>query len=157
MEVVMGWDAVVRPAFPRTSPWCTPIDSHWGEQSLSMKPPGYHRNLALNKLLRRLWEIAGMPDKSVHKFRHWHAVYGLQHARTIADYMAVSMNLMHENINFTDEVYVLILSNEVQQRIANLDSQSEKVADDQLENLISRFSNAELSKVVMIVARRLAK
>ncbi len=157
IEVVKVWDAIVRPALPGTSPWYTPIDSHWGEQSLSMKPQGYNRNLALNKRLRLLWKSAEFPDKSAHKFRHGHAVYGLQHARTMADYKAVSMNLMHEDIKITDEVYAPILSDEVQQRIANLDPQPSKTTDDELENLIGRFTNADLSKVMMIVARRLAE
>jgi hypothetical protein len=75
----------------------------------------------------------------------------------MADYKAVSMNLMHEDIKITDEVYAPILSDEVQQRIANLDSRSSKTTDDELENLIGRFTNADLSRVMMVVARRLAE
>ena len=45
--------------------------------------------------MRKLFEFADLPYKSPHKFRHGHAVYALQHAKTMADYKAVSMNLMH--------------------------------------------------------------
>ena len=38
----------------------------------------------------------------------------------MADYKAVSMNLMHEDIRVTDSIYAPLASNEVQHRIAGL-------------------------------------
>ena len=35
LGMVEKWDSIVRPALTSTSPWYTPIDSQWGEQSLS--------------------------------------------------------------------------------------------------------------------------
>jgi hypothetical protein len=82
-------------------------------------------------------------------------VYGLQNAQTMADYKAVSMNLMHHDIEITDSIYAPILSDEVKERIAGLSSSSSSLADDELAGMISGLSNMELSKVMMIIARRL--
>jgi hypothetical protein len=38
----------------------------------------------------------------------------------MADYKAVSMNLMHHDIKITDSIYAPILSEEVKERIAGL-------------------------------------
>ena len=99
------WDALVRLALPPTAPWYTPIEHNWGEQYLSSKAPGKTRIHALEKRLRLLFTQAQMEFKSPHKFRHGHAVFGLLHAQTMADYKAVSMNLMHDNIEITDSTY----------------------------------------------------
>lgn len=157
LDVVKDWDEVVRNVMPESAPWYAPIDSQWGEQSLSQNDPGANRHLALNKRLRLLWDKAKLEYRSAHKFRHGHAVYGLQHARTMADYKAVSMNLMHEDIKITDEVYAPILSNEVQERIANLDPNLQETNDDEMAAFVGRLSNTELSKIMIIVAGRLAK
>jgi integrase len=109
----------------------------------------------LDKRLRRLFKLAGLPYKSAHKFRHGHAVYGLQHAQTMADYKAVSMNLMHEDIKITDEIYTPILSHEVQMRIIRLGNQSSDTTESKVESLARGLSNSDLSTVMRIVAERL--
>ena len=157
LEVVKNWDQLIRGVLPLSSSWYTPIESNWGDQSLSKNEPGNNRHLALNKRLKLLWDKAGLTYKSAHKFRHGHAVYGLQHARTMADYKAVSMNLMHDSIKITDEVYAPILSNEVQERIAKLEQVSSSIPEDDIAEFVGRLSNVELSRVMMIVADRLAK
>lgn len=68
--------------------------------------------------------LAGLPYKSAHKFRYGHAVYGLQHAQTMADYKAVSLNLIHEDIKITDQIYAPILNEEVAKRIGGLSNTS---------------------------------
>ncbi len=70
--------------------------------------------------MRNVFKLADLPYKSPHKFRHGHAVYALQHAKTMADYKAVSMNLMHGDIRVTDGIYAPLAGDEVQQRIAGL-------------------------------------
>ncbi len=108
--MVETWDDLVRNNLPETHPWYAPVKIHWGKQELDPSTPGKNRHQALDKRLHRLFDMAGLPYKSAHKFRHGHAVYGLQHAQTMADYKAVSMNLMHEDIKITDEIYAPILS-----------------------------------------------
>jgi len=100
--------------------------------------------------------VAGLPYKSAHKFRHGHAVYGLQHAQTMADYKAVSMNLMHGDIKITDEIYAPILSDEVQQRINRLADYEPGPKESDVENLVRGMSNHDLSAVMRIIAERLA-
>ena len=156
LEVAQSWDQFVRSRLPANAPWYAPVESRWGEQTLSLHQPGENRNQALDRRLRRLFDLAGLPYQSAHKFRHGHAVYGLLHARTMADYKAVSMNLMHHDLQITDSIYAPMLSNDVQKRIANLASQPVNQPDDDLRTLVSRLSNADLSKVMMIVAERLA-
>ena len=98
---------------------CTDV-SRWGMQTLSADRPGDNRNIAISKRLHRLFDLAGLPYKSPHKFRHGHTIFGLQHAKTMVDYQAVSTNLMHEDIRVTDSIYALLVSDEVKQRITGL-------------------------------------
>jgi len=73
----------------------------------------------------------------------------------MAEYKVVSMNLMHEDIKITDEIYAPIMSNEVQLRISRLsDSKSDQV-ENSLKSLIRSLSNNDLSAVVRIIAERL--
>ena len=73
----------------------------------------------------------------------------------MADYKAVSMNLMHEDIKITDEIYAPILSNEVQLRISRLAASKPDQVEKSLVTQIRGLSNTELSAVMRIVAERL--
>jgi integrase len=154
--VAQTWDDVVRSNLPSTAPWYAPISSRWGSQSLEESEPGKNRHQALDKRLRRLFTLAGLPYKSAHKFRHGHAVYGLIKAQTMVDYKAVSMNLMHNDIKITDSIYAPILSEEVKERIAKLTSSQDYMPDIETDGLLGQLSNADLSKVLRIVASRLS-
>jgi len=156
LSIAKTWDDVVRSKLPSTAPWYAPISVHWGGQSLDESEPGKNRHQALDKRLRKLFNLAGLPYKSAHKFRHGHAVYGLQHAQTMADYKAVSMNLMHEDIKITDEIYTPILSNEVQLRIGRLSRQPSDQPDPKLAEVLSHLSNAELAQLMRLAAQRLS-
>lgn len=156
IKVVEEWDQYVRSSLPLTSPWYAPIKNEWGEHELSMEDPGKNRNQALNKRLRLLFQAAGLDYKSAHKFRHGHAVYGLQHASTMADYKAVSMNLMHEDIRTTDSIYACLVTEEVKTRIAGLQSCESIRPVNQLEAYFQNLSNDELALAVRIASNRLA-
>jgi integrase len=118
--VVAKWDVRIRSCLPLTALWYTPVISRWSEQRLSPDAPGQNRNTALGKRLRLLFAKAGLPYRSPHKFRHGNAVFSLQHAKTMADYKAVSMNLMHNDIRVTDGIYAPLARDEVKARIAEL-------------------------------------
>jgi site-specific recombinase XerD len=156
VSVAMNWDNTVRSHLPSTAPWYAPISSRWGSQSLEESEPGKNRHQALDKRLRKLFTLAGLPNKSAHKFRHGHAVYGLLKAQTMADYKAVSMNLMHNDIKITDSIYAPILSEEVKDRIAKLTMCQNSVPDTEIDSLLGQLSNADLSKVLRVVASRLS-
>ena len=156
LSVAQIWDDMVHSHLPSTAPWYAPVSARWGSQSLLVAEPGKNRHQALDKRLRRLFTLAGLPYKSAHKFRHGHAVYGLLKAQTMADYKAVSMNLMHNDIKITDSIYAPILSEEVKDRIAKLTSGQDSVPDTEFDDLLGQLSNADLSKVLRIVASRLS-
>jgi hypothetical protein len=64
--------------------------------------------------------MAGVPYMHPHLFRHGHAVYGLKNANTMAEYKAVSMNLMHSNIGITDGIYAALPGDDVKKAIGQL-------------------------------------
>jgi integrase len=156
LSVAQCWDDIVRSKLTSTNPWYAPISARWGSQSLEVSEPGKNRHQALDKRLRKLFTLAGLPYKSAHKFRHGHAVYGLLKAQTMAAYKAVSMNLMHNDIKITDSIYAPILSEEVKERIAKLTSDQDTKPETEIDGLLGQLSNADLSKVLRIVASRLS-
>ncbi|HLF24949.1 MAG TPA: tyrosine-type recombinase/integrase [Anaerolineae bacterium] len=157
--VVEAWDAFVRSRLPDTAMWYAPSITHWGDQALSAELAGKNRKGAVAKRLRKLFASAELPHKSPHKFRHGHAVYALQRARTMADYKAVSMNLMHEDIRITDGIYAPLAGDEVKQRIAGLTGapKTSLPADADLEQFLRSLSNAQLQQALMIAAERLVQ
>ena len=154
-EIVAKWDTRVRENLPEDARWYTPVQSEWGQQEFSSKLPGENRNQALNKRLKLLFSAAGLPYKSAHKFRHGHAVFGLQQAQTMADYKAVSMNLMHEDIRTTDSIYARLLSDEVASRIAKL-SQNRQAEPGFAKNM-QELSNEELAAMMKVASDRLSR
>jgi integrase len=146
LDVVAEWDSFVRSSLPLSASWYTPIVSEWGEQRLSPEAPGANRGIALGKRLRKLFSSAGLPYRSPHQFRHGDAVFALQHADTMADYKAVSMNLMHSDIRVTDGIYALLARDEVKHRIADLTRGSGlgKAVDLAVVPVLNRLSDQEL-------------
>jgi len=136
--------------------WYTPIVSQWGEQTLSPEPPGRNRSIAVTKRIRKLLTKASLPYRSPHKFRHGHALYALQHAKTRADYKAVSMNLMHHDIRVTDGIYAPLAGNEVQRRIAGLTGQAvpQVSTDGDLTALINSMPKERRLAVLIAIAQK---
>lgn len=158
LEPVRRWDAIVRANLPPTALWYAPVTHCWGEQRLSTEPPGKNRNHAMEKRLRLLFSLAGVPYKSPHKFRHGHAVFGLMHANAMADYKAVSMNLMHDSIEITDSTYAPMLSSDVQERISNLTTKSANMPDgDELEAYLGKLGKQDLRRAMVFLAEKLTR
>lgn len=158
LAVVEEWDALVRTQLPPKAMWHPPTVHSWGQQMLSSSLPGRNRGETIAKRLRRLFTKAGLEYRSPHKFRHGHAVYGLLHARDMADYKAVSTNLMHRNLNVTDEIYAPLAQDEVRQRIAQLSQRSavDMSVDGKIAAFLRNLSDADLSTALVILAERLA-
>ena len=161
---VRRWDAIVRASQPASTAWYAPIAHTWGDQCLSPEEPGKTRSHALQKRLRILFSMANVPFKSPHKFRHGHAVYGLLHAQTMADYKAVSMNLMHDSIEITDSTYAPMLSSDVQERIAALSAKAssrqnhkDPAGDGELESFLNQLSRGDLKHALVFIAGKLAQ
>jgi hypothetical protein len=98
----------------------------------------------------------GLEYQSPHKFRHRNAVYGLQHARTMADYKAVSMNLMHSNIKVTDQIYAPMLPEEVGCRIAGLTSEPPDQPEGKLPVGFNNLTDDQLASLMRVAAQRLS-
>ena len=148
LGIAAKWDSFVRARLPLTAPWYSPIVSHWGEQTLTPDSPGENRNIALAKRLRKLFTLAHLPYRSPHKFRHGHAVYALQHANTMADYKAVSMNLMHSDIRVTDSIYAPLARDEVKQRIEALTGPPSHTSENSSLSSLPDISDDELLDVL---------
>jgi len=120
LKRIQEWDERVRNELPQSSPWYAIIRNSWGDHQLAPDNPGTNRAKALDKRLRVLYQQAGLPYHSAHKFRHGHAVYALLRAKTPADFKAISINLMHSGTRVTDEMYAFLSAGEIRERILRL-------------------------------------
>jgi len=158
LEPVQDWDLHVRSRLPDSAMWYTPTLNCWGDQKLTARPPGSARVTSLGRRMRKLFPTAHLLYKSPHKFRHGHAVFSLQHAQTMADYKAVSMNLMHADISVTDGIYAPLAGDEVRHRIANLtlDPRDRPQSLEDFSLSSADLSREEVAQRLMDLARRLA-
>ena len=155
IQIVEEWDSFVRENLPEHMMWYPALKSNWGEIHLSMNITGKNRSQGVTKRLRKLFEKADLPFLSPHKFRHGHAVFGLQHAKDMADYKAVSMNLMHGDIKVTDEIYAPILTSEVGARIAGMGSEEPQTIDSEFSKLLAGATNdPELLGALAVLAKK---
>jgi site-specific recombinase XerC len=120
IAVVKEWDEIVRAILPDDGYWFAPFSCDRGEIDLNAKKIGEHREALARKNLKAWLKKVGLPYHSPHKFRHGHIHYGLSNSRTVADYKAVSLNVMHASMDITDEIYSHLDEKEVQLRIEQL-------------------------------------
>lgn len=120
LSVVREWDREVRSKLSDECFWFAPLSPETGSFDASIIEVGLHRYQRAGKDLREWLHRVGFPYHSPHKFRHGHAVYGLQNSKDVADLKAVSQNLMHTNISITDGVYGILSSADLGKRIAGL-------------------------------------
>jgi len=159
LSAVEQWDALVRAQLPPTAMWYTPLVNQWGQSIFSPERSGENRNAAIIKRTRLFYERAGLPYKSPHKMRHGHAVFALQHARTMADYKAVSQNLMHNDIKITDGIYAPLLGDEIRKRIAHLTGRPAALpeADTDLTAYLRGLSKGQMAEALHILADAVAQ
>lgn len=108
MEAIREWDVIVRDGAPATRRWFCGVNV-WGsalkdDGLLSPTQMRSKRN-QLVETMKKICALAGVEYKSPHKLRHGHAIYGVKHARTTAEFKAISQNLMHSNMGITDGIY----------------------------------------------------
>jgi len=102
-EIVRAWDDEVRAVGPDAM-WFALLKRD-GKTWRPDQCPGEHRDDALRKRLCALCTRADVPYLSPHKLRRGHIVWASERCENIADYKAVSQNVMHNSINLTDTVY----------------------------------------------------
>ena len=71
---------------------------------------------------------------SPYKFRHGHTQSAQALSKTIADYKAISLNLLHSSMEITDQFYSNINDGEVQSRISGLNKQDQSFEDEEIQN-----------------------
>jgi integrase/recombinase XerD len=109
LEVAAEWDAHVRSiAVNGQVPWYPRLSSDGmkimaDDQINEVQITG--RRSALYSGLQELCQLAGIEWKSPHKIRHGHGVYGVKHAKTMAEFKAFSQNMMHDTVVTTDKTY----------------------------------------------------
>ncbi len=75
----------------------------------------------------------------------------------MADYKAVSMNLMHDSIEITDSTYAPMLSSDVQERITGLSSKATSAPDNELESYLNHLSRDNMKHVLVFIAGRMTQ
>lgn len=98
---------------------------------------GKHRVNLARRSFKKWLDRVGLPYHSPHKFRHGHIHYGLLRSKNVADFKAVSMNVMHSTIEITDQFYSVLQDDEVKNRISAL-GDPVKIGDSD-EEIIQKF------------------
>lgn len=120
LEVVYDWHAEVSSYLPEDAYWFAPLSPITGTFDPTIKEAGEFRSSRANKDLHEWCGRMKIPYHSPHKFRHGHAVYGIENSDDVADLKAVSQNLMHANLSITDGVYGMLSVDAVGKRISSL-------------------------------------
>lgn len=121
LDVIADWDTYVRANannlnvawYASMNNMGTGIETQDTVENIHV--PG--RRNALYAGMKELCQVTGIEWKSPHKIRHGHGVYGVKRAKTMAEYRALSQNMMHESTNTTDK-YTGFLNDEVGQIIS---------------------------------------
>lgn len=124
LKVVERWDRQVRAVLPENGFWFAPLSPDTGEIDPAATSIGQHRSTLATKNLRAWLIKVGLPYRSPHKFRHGHIQYGMKHSKTIEDYKAVSMNVMHSEISTTDEIYSRLKDEDIRGSISRISNNS---------------------------------
>jgi hypothetical protein len=69
----------------------------------------------------------------------------------MADYKAVSMNLMHDSIEITNNTYIPILSSYVQDRLTGLSGKAMSTPGDELEVFLSTNDRENQKTTLMFI------
>ena len=150
IEIIERWHKFLRSQLPDDAMWYPVIISEWSLEKLSPKQAGKHRNIQLARRFRKLSQLVGVEYKSPHKYRHGHAVYALLQAKDMADYKAISQNLMHSSIEVTDSIYAWLNNHQIRDRITSLSTTSNqnKQTNIQLEAYLSHLSKSDLKQAI---------
>lgn len=118
LDVIQRWDQRVR-SHASDSLWYATL-SDWSLSLTETKHAIKGRSCVISDDIRSLCFHAGVPYLSPHKFRHGHIVYAMRQARNMEELKAISQNVMHSSVTITDAVYGNLITNDVQDIIANL-------------------------------------
>jgi len=118
LDRVRSWDQRVR-SLPSSALWYSTLTRDG--MSLTATTRAFEgRNNVVERDVRLVCDLAGIPYQSPHKLRHGHVVHALKLARNMAELKAISQNVMHSSVTITDQVYGKLIANDVQDIIGNL-------------------------------------
>jgi len=122
LEVVRGWDSLVRRELPDDAMWYANLSEHPIEPKrvVAVLRQTRNRTHALRCELRYLCAQIGVRYLSPHHFRHGHVVHAEAFAETMADRKAISENVMHSDLSITDGVYGRLTGGDRRERIGRL-------------------------------------
>lgn len=136
LKVVQEWDDEIRAILPLNGLWFAPLSPETGKIDPVVVSIGEHRSTLARRNIKEWMESNGLPYHSPHKFRHGHIQYGLANSKNIADYKAVSMNVMHSSMEITDAFYSNLNDSEIQNRISGLTKKDRLSDDTEIDRLI---------------------
>lgn len=141
LAIVERWDRRVR-TLPADALWYSTLTRD-GMTLTTTTIAHVGRGDLLERDLRPICELAGVPYLSPHKLRHGHVVHALKQARNMAELKAISQNVMHASVTITDQVYGRLVDNDIRRIIGGLGSQSPVgVPADKLAELIELLKQA---------------
>ena len=140
LKVVQEWDDEVRAILPPNGFWFAPFSPDTGKIDANIFSIGEHRDRLARRNIKTWLTSVGLRYHSPHKFRHGHIHYGSARSKTIEDFKAVSMNVMHSSMKITDEFYSNLNSDEIQKRIERLGEEKENTDYSELQ-LFKEFLN----------------
>jgi site-specific recombinase XerD len=133
LRIVKEWDDEIRSVLPPTGFWFALLSPETGQIDLNVTSVGENRSTLARRCIKAFFDNIGLPYHSPHKFRHGHIQYGAAHSKTVADFKAVSMNVMHASMEITDEFYSNMNDGELENRISSLKEREKNLEDDDVE------------------------
>ena len=139
LKVVQAWDDEIRPLLPPNGFWFAPLSSETGQIDRNAVSIGEHRITLARRSIKKWLDQVGLPYHSPHKFRHGHVHFGIANSKNIADYKAVSMNVMHSSMEITDQFYSVLQDEEVKNRINSFNKDAQTDDEEENVNLFKEF------------------
>ncbi len=133
LGIVKEWDDEVRSVLPPTGFWFALLSPETGQIDVNGTSVGENRSTLARRSIKEFFDNVDLPYHSPHKFRHGHIQYGAAHSKTVADFKAVSMNVMHASMEITDEFYTNLNDGELEKRISSLNKQGDNLQNGELE------------------------
>ncbi len=152
LEVVKTWDKEIKEVLSEDGYWFAPLSPDTKEIDPTCNAIGEHRESLARRNLKNWLQKVGLKYHSPHAFRHGNIQFGMQNAKTIADYKAVSMNVMHSSMDITDNVYSQLGDQDIRNRIGGLNQKggnSSNNADDTFRLFQEFLAWREESKIKM--------
>ena len=121
MRIIREWDDLVRFRCPLNSSWYARLNCKGNFDPRLIEPMTMENKDVLKmralypyssfcKDLRKICKMAGVTYKSPHKARYGHIHLGFSKAKTAEERKAVSINVMHDSLTVTDEIYARMSS-----------------------------------------------